>query len=90
MESREGYVYLVRPIGHNVYKIGCTVDPDERLRRMQRKHRGFQLEYAALVHHWNYFAFEDFLHRKFSRYRLIGEWFVLPDEAVEEFKGLSS
>lgn len=85
---KPGYVYLMRPIGHNVYKIGCTVDLDSRLYRKQRG-KDYRLEYVAHIWSEDYERLEKAIHQKFNGYLLADEWFALPDEAVEWFKGLA-
>lgn len=83
-----GYVYLIRPAGHNVYKIGCAKDVKSRMRRLQRGHE-YTLECVAKIWHRNYTALETQLHRRFAGYCLNNEWFALPDSAVEFIKGLA-
>lgn len=87
--GREGFVYVVKPAGHNVYKIGCSVDVERRLARMQRKY-DFSLELVAVIYSKDYERLEAQMHRRFAKYHLIGEWFVLPDSAIEYLKGLTS
>lgn len=88
-EPRAGYVYVVAPVGHNVYKIGCTVNLETRIARMKRKH-DFKLEYVTAVPSSDYVALEDALHRRYAGYRLDGEWFALMPEHIEFIKGLAS
>lgn len=83
-----GYVYLVHPIGHNVYKIGCTTDLARRMKKMQSGH-DYKLEYIAAIYYENYIYAEFKWHRKYERYHLSSEWYALPDSEVEHFKGLA-
>ena len=87
--ARKGYVYLLHPVGHNVYKIGCTVDLVNRLQRMQRG-RDVPLEYVACIPSDDYELLEQRLHRIYRRFRLDGEWFALTPEDVEYIRGLAS
>ena len=82
-----GYVYLIRPVGHNVYKIGCSVDVEKRLSRLQRR-RGYRLECVVRIWSNDYQALEEALHRHFAARCLIGEWFVLEDQDVAFIRGL--
>lgn len=86
---KPGYVYLMQPKGHNVYKIGCTMHLEKRLQRKQNDILGVALEYVAVVWSEDYERLEQHLHRTFAAYHLAGEWFVLPDATVEWFKGLA-
>ena len=85
-----GYVYLMKPVGHNVYKIGETINIPKRMARMQKK-KDYELELVAAVEitreiQWQV---EHRLHEHYSRYRLASEWFVLPEDAVANFVELT-
>lgn len=81
---QEGYVYLLKPVDHNVYKIGCTTDLDRRMKQYKRKYK-FQVEYVASLFYDNYQHAEQRWQSKFNKYKLSGEWFVLPDAEVQLF-----
>lgn len=87
--KRAGYVYLIRPVGHNVYKIGCAVDLDKRLIRYKSKY-AFPIELVAAIYYSNYTRAEHDWHMHYSQYCLANEWFVLPESEVEYFKSLTS
>lgn len=80
-----GYVYLLQPVGHNVYKIGCSTDVERRMKTLQRR-RGYKLQCIARIWSGNHTQLEQWIHRKFKHYRLDGEWYALSTEAVEQFK----
>lgn len=82
MEARQGFVYLLQPEGHNVYKIGCTVDLEGRLVRLQRRFER-KLHYVLVLRSNDYQGFERHLHAKFARKRVVGEWFLLSSEDIE-------
>ncbi len=86
---KDGYVYLMKPVGHNVYKIGETINPHKRLEVYQKKF-DCKLQYVdyAQVGEDNKWIIERKLHLKFWRYHLGGDWFVLPDDAVSNFRTL--
>ena len=79
-----GYVYLLKPTHHNVFKIGCTTDLDRRLKTFQ-KTRNYKLEYVAAIWVDDCEELERYMHRKYKQYHLIGEWFVLPPSTVDQF-----
>ena len=81
-----GYIYLMKPVGHNVYKIGETINIEKRMARMQKK-KDYELECIAFIEitrdiQWQV---EHRLHEHYKRYRLASEWFALPEDAVENF-----
>ena len=81
-----GYIYLMKPVGHNVYKIGETINIEKRMDRMQKK-KDYKLELVAHIEitreiQWQV---EHHLHEHYSRYRLASEWFALPEYAVDHF-----
>ena len=81
-----GYIYLMKPVGHNVYKIGTTIDTDKRIIRYQKKF-DFELMYYDYIQVDDdiCYAVEHGLHVELYRYHVGGEWFVLPDEIVSQF-----
>lgn len=79
-----GYVYLVKPIGHNIYKIGSTVDPDKRLRRMHYQ-TCVQYEYVACTFVQDYIQVESWLQSHFTKFSVCRDWFALSNEQTEQF-----
>ncbi len=84
MEKR--FVYLMKPVGHNVYKIGETINIEKRIERRQKKY-AYKLTCVSYIEttkglHW---TIESKLHRMFEKYRIGNDWFVLPDPIVEQF-----
>lgn len=79
-----GFVYMLQPTGHNVYKIGCTVDLDRRVKTMRNKY-GFDVEYIATAFYIDYNLAETAWHEYFKSKKLISEWFLLSDEDVKYF-----
>lgn len=82
MKAEAGYVYAIGATGHRAVKIGWAANPDKRLRDLQC---GCPLPLALL---WAFpvddaQGVERFLHRRFHRQRMQGEWFDLgPDGAL--------
>ncbi len=86
LEMETGFVYLMKPVGHNVYKIGQTVNIENRIARKE-KVKDYKLKCVCAVevdrvHMWR---IEHDLHNMFHSYRLAGEWFVLPKEIIKQF-----
>ncbi len=44
-----GFIYLMKPVGHNVYKIGETINIEKRMARMQKKKEGSWLNHRATL-----------------------------------------
>lgn len=86
---RSGYVYILQPKGHNVFKVGCTVDPDKRMKRFKRTYE-FDVQYVAMRFYPDCENAESLWHTKFKHYHLIGEWYVLPESEVQRFKSKGS
>ena len=82
-----GYVYLVKPVGHNVYKIGCTTNLEKR-KLQQEKKLNTLLEYVHFVKSNHYQWAEQTAQSMFSHSRLSGEWFILTDDDIEKFKSI--
>lgn len=77
-----GYIYVVQMEGHQIYKIGRSGNVLKRIGQI-----GIQLpfpyrlcfSYKVPFHRFH----ESDLHRDFSRFRKNGEWFQLPELALE-------
>jgi hypothetical protein len=82
-----GYVYLLKEINGAHYKIGKTVDPNNRVATF-----GVQLPYAVEYEHLiktdNRHILEGELHQRFADKRVNGEWFNLEPSDVDYIKGL--
>jgi hypothetical protein len=84
----DGYVYLLRnEIDANVYKIGRTKNPENRLITFGLQ-LPFRVEYVCLIQSEDAVELEKDLHERFSAARLDGEWFMLPEGDVEYIKSL--
>lgn len=86
--STEGYVYLIQsPTG--AYKIGRTINPDNRLKTFSVK-LPFEVDYLAIIHTVDMYQLETDLHKRFAEKRVNGEWFTLSPSDVQYIKGLST
>ena len=85
-EAIAGIVYLLK--AGPFFKIGKTVDFEKRLGQIK-----LQLPYSVEVVHKiqaaNLSHVENYWHRRFASRRQNGEWFVLTDVDVAEFKSFS-
>lgn len=84
--NRAGYVYLVKS-STGYYKIGRTIDPDDRMRTFSVK-LPFEVAYEHLIKTSDMFMLESQLHNKFHKKRINGEWFILDESDVEYIKSL--
>lgn len=85
--ARPGYVYLLQG-QKGYYKIGRTVDPNDRYRTFKLK-LPFDVDYLHLIPCRNRFAAEGRLHRCFDHRRVTGsEWFRLSLDDVALIKSI--
>lgn len=85
---RAGYVYLIRAAGTNVYKIGSSENPPRRMKTLQSK-RKYQLEIIATIYADDCRRLERRYHMQLVKYKIAGEWFLLPQSEVDVFKSLA-
>jgi hypothetical protein len=81
------YLYLIRC--NTFVKIGITNDIDYRLRTLQTGNP-YPLAVLATFEFANALPIESRLHKKYSRFRVRGEWFELTDEQVSEIRDVCS
>jgi hypothetical protein len=86
-EGISGYVYLLKS-SSGYWKIGKTVDPDNRLQTFSVK-LPFEVEYEHLIPCKDHRAAESGLHRRFDAKRVNGEWFDLSPADVTYIKSIS-
>lgn len=80
--SSVGYIYVVQMEGHNLYKIGRSVNVPRRMSQI-----GVQLPYPYRL----IFAYrsddvrrrEEWLHCELKEFRRNGEWFELEDRHIQ-------
>ena len=78
-----GYVYLFKC--ENYYKIGIAQDVMDRLSNLQIGNP-FEISMVKHVRVFHPYVLEEELHCRQERYRTSGEWFKLPQEALDEVK----
>ncbi len=86
--SREVSVYLVQAAGRDVFKIGSSNDPEERLRSLQTSCYD-DLEIVARRPN-SCRCIEQSMHRLFAEKRIRGEWFKLDAGDVVQFREASN
>ena len=81
-----GYVYLIKDIDKNVYKIGVTRKKDSRrLKQLQTGNSG-ELELINIFETKYPFRLEQMLHKHFEGSHLHGELFTI--EKPEDFESI--
>lgn len=81
-----GYVYLITNSENSVYKIGVTrcYEENKRLKSIQTGNSQKLKMVMTFCTSWP-FRLETMLHNRFKEYRVLGEWFELPQDVVDNF-----
>lgn len=79
-----GYVYIISAVGTQYFKIG--ISQESVVRRLCNLQTGCPLKLRYVYHGYvaNIFQTEKELHKIFSPFRTIGEWFSLVTEDVQK------
>lgn len=83
--EKQRYIYLMECCGK--YKVGCSDNVERRKQQLDK--RPFEvviLEKSRLID--NPFEQEKRIHDLLSNYRIKGEWYELPDYAIEMVKDI--
>lgn len=83
-----GYVYLVYSPSTPAYKIGHTVDPNNRAKTFSVQLPYEDIKFIALIETDDRYALETELHERYADKRVGGEWFELTDEDVKYIQSL--
>lgn len=79
------YLYIMKTSGQDLYKIGVSKNPEERLDSLQTGN-GEELE-LVFKFKTNYdFKLETNLHNSYKTNRTIGEWFQFTPAQLEDVK----
>lgn len=78
--QKDALTYLMKNSNNGLYKIGKSINPDVREKTLQGED-----PYTELIHTINA-DIEKFLHDKFKKKRVRGEWFKLSNRDVEYIK----
>lgn len=84
---REGFVYLFEADlgGHRLYKIGASDDPPGRLKSFTSGPAPVRLVHQIPTESMRHL--EGWLHRRYAKCRVRGEWFALSPDEIAEFCG---
>lgn len=85
-----GYVYLIKDPSNQTYKIGVTRMMDgKRIKKLQTGN-STELQLMFYYHTPYPFRIESMLHKRYQDYRVLNEWYELPEEDVENFHNICS
>jgi len=84
MPIEQGYVYVMEPVqaGFSVVKIGKSISPGERLKKVSPK-MPFECEFKEVYPSYFMSLAEKLVHKKFDHLRVNGEWFTFAPELEE-------
>lgn len=85
--QESGYVYLLKMVNGEYWKIGRTKTPNKRISTFDVK-LPFPVECEHLIETKNMYTLESELHKKFASKRVQGEWFLLAQEDIDYIKSL--
>src|SRR5271170_4204682 len=84
-----GFVYVIGNAGAGMYKIGCAVNPESRLQRLQGS-SPLLLTLVVKKHFDRMVTAERAVHTLLRQFRRHGEWFALTSEqAVGALNGVN-
>ena len=72
----EQYVYVIGACNSNLYKIGCSNNPSDRLQNLQIANP-YELKLMAVFKSKHMFTDEKKIHQSLDEFRVRGEWFKL-------------
>lgn len=75
-EPIAGYVYWIQDMAKDLIKIGCSNNPERRLREL-RNEFGAQLDIVDTIESAHMYLHEHMAHQLFASRRVHGEWFDL-------------
>lgn len=77
-----GFIYIGNTKGTNNYKIGSTIDIENRIKQLKTGNHNFQI--IATRQSINRFGDEKILHKLYSGSRISGEWFNFNADQLAE------
>lgn len=80
-----GYIYLIEDNNNHTYKIGVTRNNNSN--RLKKLQTGNSTKLKPLYTYQTDYPFrlESMLHKKFSEYKILNEWYELPTTIVDDF-----
>jgi len=82
-QKKEGYVYLIQK-ADNLIKIGCTINPKERIAAIQTHTGEYFLNIFISNKTVHYKAIERKMHSIYKESRMIGEWFDIDYQSAKK------
>ncbi|NEQ65524.1 MAG: GIY-YIG nuclease family protein [Symploca sp. SIO2D2] len=85
--NKPGYIYLIRAVGTDRYKIGLTTRSVEaRFAELNSSQSPFPLELIDWFETDDVTADEGYLHEKFASYRVHNEWFSFDKRTLSKVR----
>jgi len=85
--NKPGYIYLIRAVKTDRYKIGLTTRSVEaRFTELNSSQSPFPLELIDWFETDNVTADEGYLHEKFASYRVHNEWFEFDKKTLKKVR----
>ena len=79
------YIYLIQSLEDGRYKIGISKHPEKRLCQLKTGNSS-ELKLLDKYYTEHYSYIEGVLHRRFSHYRKMGEWFEMSIKEEVNFR----
>lgn len=79
------FIYLIKNEDSNKYKIGVTKnDPSKRLKGLQTgsSEKLLLIDYFETLYPYR---MEKMLHNRYMKYHVLGEWYELPTDIINNF-----
>lgn len=86
-KDTKGYVYLLKMVNGDYWKIGRTAKPQKRMDKFDVK-LPFPVECEHLIETLDMYALESELHSRYADKRAGGEWFALSQVDIDYIKSL--
>lgn len=80
------FIYLIKNEDSNKYKIGVTKnDPSKRLKGLQTgsSEKLLLIDYFETLYPYR---MEKMLHNRYMKYHVLGEWYELPTDIINNFE----
>lgn len=85
---KNGWVYLIHAVDLGLFKIGCSKNPDSRLKQLAKQQIPSRLQLVHKFQSASMVEAERLLHSKYASKKTVGEWFNLSFIEVEAIKAI--
>lgn len=89
-QDLSGWIYVVNAIDLDLTKIGCSKNPDKRLKSLRKQQIPSRLEMLEKFQTQNMRKAEAAIHQKLAPHHANGEWFQLSSFSTDEILALVS